>query len=53
MFFLSILAVILVACVVLWIVNTYLPFDGVLKKIFNTAIALAIMIWLLKSIDLL
>jgi len=53
MFFLSILAVILVACVVLWIINTYLPLDGVLKKIFNTAIALAIMIWLLKSIDLL
>jgi hypothetical protein len=52
MFFLSILAVILVACVVLWIVNT-ISFDGVLKKIFNTAIALAIMIWLLKSIDLL
>jgi hypothetical protein len=37
MFFLSILAVILVACVVLWIVNLS-PFDGVLKKIFNTAI---------------
>ncbi|WP_394368139.1 Thivi_2564 family membrane protein [Flavobacterium kayseriense] len=52
MFFLSLIAVVLVACVVLWIINTYLPFDGVLKKIFNTAVALAIMIWILKSIEI-
>jgi hypothetical protein len=45
MFFLSLIAVVLVAVVVLWIINTYLPFDGVLKKIFNTAVA-PIMIWL-------
>jgi hypothetical protein len=52
MFFLSLIAVILVAGLVLWIINTYLPFDGVLKKIFNTAVALVIMIWILKSIDI-
>jgi hypothetical protein len=53
MFFLSILAVIIVAILVLWIINTYLPFDGVLKKVFNTAVAIAILIWVLQSIDVL
>jgi hypothetical protein len=53
MFFLSILAVTIVAILVLWIINTYLPFDGVLKKVFNTAVAIAILIWVLQSIDVL
>lgn len=53
MFFLSILAVIIVAVLVLWIINTYLPFDGLRKKIFNTAVAIAIIIWFLQTIDVL
>jgi hypothetical protein len=45
---LSILLVIIIAGVLLWLVNTYIPMDGTIKKIFNVVVVILVIVWLLK-----
>ena len=49
---LSILIAILVVGVLLWIINTFLPMDNKIKRIFNLVVVLALVIWLLKAFGL-
>ena len=50
---LTVLLVIIVAGVVLWLVNTYIPMDGKLKKILNIFVVIIVIIWLLRIFGLL
>ncbi|MDP3436484.1 MAG: Thivi_2564 family membrane protein [Bacteroidales bacterium] len=45
---LTILIVLIVAGVVLWLVNTYIPMDKQIKKILNIVVVIVIIIWLLR-----
>jgi hypothetical protein len=45
---LTILIVLVVAGLILWLVNTYIPMDGKIKKIFNVVVVIVVIIWLLK-----
>ncbi len=35
--------------VVLWLVNTYVPMDGKIKKILNVVVVICVVVWLLTS----
>jgi di/tricarboxylate transporter len=45
---LTILIVLIVAGVILYIVNNYIPMDGKIKNILNAVVVLVIIGWLLK-----
>lgn len=49
---LSILIAIIVVGVLLWIINTFLPMDRQIRKIFNLVVVIALVIWLLKAFGL-
>lgn len=36
--------------VVLWLVNTYVPMDGKIKRILNIAVVVLVVLWLLFSV---
>jgi len=46
---LSILIAIIVVGVLLWIINTLLPMDRNIKRIFNLVVVIALVVWLLKA----
>lgn len=48
----TILLVLIVVGVLLWLVNTYIPMDGTIKKIFNIVVVIIVIIWLLKVFGL-
>ena len=50
---LTILIVLIVAGVLLWLVNSYIPMDGKIKTILNVVVVIAVIIWLLKAFGLL
>jgi len=45
---LTILIVLIVAGVLLWLVNSYIPMDGKIKSILNVVVVLVVIVWLLK-----
>jgi hypothetical protein len=45
---LSVLIAIVVAGLILWLVNTYIPMDRKIKTIFNVVVVIVLIIWLLK-----
>jgi len=45
---LTVLFVLIVAGVVLWLVNTYIPMQRTLKNILNVVVVIIVVIWLLK-----
>jgi hypothetical protein len=45
---LTILLVIIVAGVVLWLVNSYIPMQRTLKNILNAVVVILVVIWLLS-----
>jgi hypothetical protein len=45
---LTILLVLIVAGVLLWLVNNYIPMDGKIKNIFNIVVVIVLIGWLLK-----
>jgi hypothetical protein len=45
---LTILLVLIVAGILLWVVNTYVPMDGKIKNIFNVVVVIIVIVWLLK-----
>jgi hypothetical protein len=49
----SIVAVLIVAGVLLWLVNTYIPMDGKIKSILNAVVVIAVVVWLLQVFGLL
>ncbi|MFN3490354.1 MAG: Thivi_2564 family membrane protein [Emticicia sp.] len=48
----NILIVLIVAGVVLWLINSYIPMDGKIKRIINIVFVVVIIIWLLKVFGL-
>ena len=48
----TILIVLIVAGILLWLVNSYIPMDGKIKRIFNAVVVFVLVIWLLKAFGL-
>jgi hypothetical protein len=45
---LTILIVLIVAGVLLWLVNSYIPMDHKIKTILNVVVVIVVILWLLK-----
>ncbi|HKX86360.1 MAG TPA: Thivi_2564 family membrane protein [Flavobacterium sp.] len=48
----TVLFVLIIVGVLLWLVNTYIPMDATIKKIFNIVVVVVVIIWLLKVFGL-
>ena len=46
---LTILIVLIIAGVLLWLVNSFIPMDHKIKTILNVVVVIIVIIWLLKS----
>jgi hypothetical protein len=49
---LSIIVTLIVAGVLLWLVNTYIPMDGKIKKILNIVVVVVVVLWLFNVFGL-
>jgi hypothetical protein len=49
----TILITLVVVGVVLWLINTYIPMDGKIKKILNVAVVIILILWLLSAVGIL
>jgi hypothetical protein len=45
---LTILIVLIVAGLLLWLVNNYIPMDSKIKNILNVVVVVVLIVWLLK-----
>lgn len=45
---LTIILILVAVGVILWLVNTYVPMDGKIKRILNIAVVIIVALWLLK-----
>lgn len=50
---LTVLIVLVVAGVVLWLINTYIPMDRKIKSILNVVAVILVIIWLLQVFGIL
>ena len=50
---LSLAVTLIVIGVLLWLVNTYLPMDGKIKKILNVVVVICVVVWLLFAFGIL
>jgi hypothetical protein len=48
----TVILVLIVAGVLLWLVNSYIPMDGKIKTILNVVVVIVLIIWLLKVFGL-
>jgi hypothetical protein len=44
----SLLIFLVIVGVVLWLINTYIPMDGKIKKILNVVVVIIVILWLLN-----
>jgi hypothetical protein len=44
----SLVGILIVVGVALWLINSYLPMDGKIKKILNVVVVIAVVLWLLQ-----
>ncbi len=44
----TIVITLVVAGIILWLVNTYIPMDGKIKKILNVVVVVVVVLWLLN-----
>lgn len=49
----TILIVLVVAGVLLWLINTYIPMDRKIRNILNVVVTIVVILWLLKVFGLL
>ncbi|MGD1087927.1 MAG: Thivi_2564 family membrane protein [Verrucomicrobiota bacterium] len=49
----SLAVTLIVIGVLLWLVNTYIPMDGKIKKILNAAVVICVVVWLLFAFGIL
>jgi len=49
----SLVVTLIVVGVLLWLVNTYIPMDGKIKKILNIVVVVYVVIWLLYAFGIL
>jgi hypothetical protein len=45
----SLAVTLIVVGVLLWLVNTYIPMDGKIKKILNVVVVICVVLWLLSA----
>jgi hypothetical protein len=50
---LQLIITLVVAGVVLWLINKYIPMDGKIKKILNAVVVIIVIIWLLSVFGIL
>jgi hypothetical protein len=44
----SLIVTLIVIGVLLWLINSYIPMDGKIKKILNVVVVICVVIWLLS-----
>ncbi len=44
--------VLVVVGVILWVINSYIPMQGTIKKILNVVVIIAVILWLLSVFGL-
>ena len=49
----ALVVVLIVVGVLLWLVNSYIPMDGTIKKILNVVVVFAVVLWLLNAFGVL
>ena len=49
----SLAVTLIVIGVLLWLVNTYIPMDGKIKKILNVVVVVCVVLWLLFAFGIL
>jgi hypothetical protein len=49
----SVFIVLIVAGVILWLVNTYIPMDRKIKGILNAVVVIVLILWLLQAFGVL
>ena len=49
----TLVVTLIVVGVLLWLVNTYIPMDGKIKKILNVVVMVAVVLWLLVAFGIL
>jgi hypothetical protein len=49
----SLAVTLIVIGVLLWLVNTYIPMDGKIKKILNVVVVVCVVVWLLYAFGIL
>jgi hypothetical protein len=49
----SLVVTLIVVGVLLWLVNTYIPMDGKIKKILNVVVVVCVVLWLLFAFGIL
>ncbi|HEY6064001.1 MAG TPA: Thivi_2564 family membrane protein [Chitinophagaceae bacterium] len=50
---LTVLIVLVIAGVILWLINTYIPMDRKIKNILNIVVVIVVIVWLLKAFGIL
>jgi hypothetical protein len=49
---LNVVLILIVAGVLLWLVNSFIPMDRTIKSILNVVVVIAVIVWLLKVFGL-
>jgi hypothetical protein len=49
----NVVIVLIVVGVLLWLVNSYIPMDGKIRRILNAVVVIVVVIWLLQAFGLL
>ena len=44
----SLIVTLIVVGILLWLINTYIPMDGKIKKILNVVVVICVVVWLLS-----
>ena len=44
----TVVIVLIVVGVILWLINSYIPMQGTVKKILNAVVVICVVLWLLK-----
>ena len=50
---LNVILTLVVVGVILWLINTYIPMQGTIKKILNIVVVIAVILWLLYGFGIL
>ena len=48
----NVILALIVVGVVLWLINTYIPMDGKIKRILNVVVVIAVVLWVLQVFGL-
>ncbi len=45
----TVLVTLVIVGVILWLINSYIPMDGKIKKILNVVVVIVVILWLLSA----